>query len=76
MIKTVKIDRIIKQKYKNKIAVETAASVAMKHSNEDEHAAIDFTGKGDIVGVCPDCGGALRHEEGCVKCQACGFSKC
>ena len=30
----------------------------------------------NIVGVCPDCGGALRHEEGCVKCQACGYSKC
>ncbi|OGX51569.1 MAG: ribonucleoside-diphosphate reductase, adenosylcobalamin-dependent [Omnitrophica WOR_2 bacterium RIFCSPLOWO2_12_FULL_46_30] len=30
----------------------------------------------NIIGVCPDCGGALRHEEGCVKCQACGYSKC
>lgn len=30
----------------------------------------------DIVGVCPDCGGAVRHEEGCVKCSACGFTKC
>jgi ribonucleoside-diphosphate reductase alpha chain len=30
----------------------------------------------NIVGVCPDCGGALRHEEGCVKCHACGYSKC
>jgi len=29
-----------------------------------------------IVGMCPDCGSALRHEEGCVKCQSCGFSKC
>ena len=31
---------------------------------------------GNIVGVCPDCGGALRHEEGCVKCSACGYTKC
>lgn len=30
----------------------------------------------NVVGVCPDCGGALRHEEGCIKCYACGFSKC
>lgn len=29
-----------------------------------------------IVGVCPDCGGALMHEEGCVKCPSCGFTKC
>ena len=33
-------------------------------------------GTSNIVGVCPDCGGALRHEEGCVKCYACGFTKC
>jgi ribonucleoside-diphosphate reductase alpha chain len=52
--------------------------VAMKHSREDEHIApaFDLTPHADIVGVCPDCGGALRHEEGCVKCHACGFSKC
>ncbi|MBU0548857.1 MAG: vitamin B12-dependent ribonucleotide reductase [Candidatus Omnitrophica bacterium] len=30
----------------------------------------------NIVGVCLDCGGVLRHEEGCVKCHACGYSKC
>ncbi len=33
-------------------------------------------GVSNIVGVCPDCGGALRHEEGCVKCYACGFTRC
>ena len=32
--------------------------------------------KGNIVGVCPDCGGALRHEEGCQICASCGYSKC
>jgi len=31
---------------------------------------------GSVVGVCPDCGGALRHVEGCQVCGACGFSKC
>ncbi len=31
---------------------------------------------GNVVGVCPDCGSALRHEEGCLKCHSCGFSKC
>ena len=42
-------------------------------------ASVAYTsghGAHNIVGVCPDCGGALRHEEGCVKCFACGFSKC
>ena len=51
-------------------------SLAMKHSREDEPISVDLGDRGDIVGVCPDCGGALRHEEGCVKCYACGFSKC
>lgn len=31
---------------------------------------------GNVVGVCPDCGGALRHEEGCMVCHSCGYSKC
>ncbi|MDD4899319.1 MAG: TSCPD domain-containing protein, partial [Candidatus Omnitrophica bacterium] len=55
-------------------ALETSM-VAMKHSYQDEHLLADLK-HADIVGVCPDCGGALRHEEGCVKCHACGFSKC
>jgi len=25
---------------------------------------------------CPDCGAPLRYEEGCQKCEACGYSKC
>ncbi|MFH1269749.1 MAG: vitamin B12-dependent ribonucleotide reductase [Candidatus Omnitrophota bacterium] len=55
------------------------ANVAMKHSHSDEPVITeisDFDVHGEIVGVCPDCGGALHHEEGCVKCHACGFSKC
>lgn len=31
---------------------------------------------GSVVGVCPECGGALRHAEGCQICGACGYSKC
>lgn len=26
--------------------------------------------------VCPDCGGNLIKEEGCVNCRSCGFSAC
>jgi ribonucleoside-diphosphate reductase alpha chain len=52
-----------------------AASSSMKHSHE-EQVVLDVVHNANIVGVCPDCGGALRHEEGCVKCHACGYSKC
>ncbi len=75
------IARVIEKRLLNneaaKLALESAA-VAMKHSHNDNNdtAAPDFSRHVNIVGVCPDCGGALRHEEGCMKCHACGFSKC
>ncbi len=75
------IARVIERRLVNVQAAKQSlevSSLAMKHSSEDEHIAVDYSGSGggDIVGVCPDCGGALRHEEGCMKCHACGFSKC
>lgn len=27
-------------------------------------------------GTCPECGGTLVHEGGCVHCQSCSYSKC
>ncbi|MEW6027584.1 MAG: vitamin B12-dependent ribonucleotide reductase, partial [Planctomycetota bacterium] len=27
-------------------------------------------------GACPDCGGSLSYEEGCVVCHACAYSEC
>jgi ribonucleoside-diphosphate reductase alpha chain len=38
--------------------------------------ASDVTEGGPMTGVCPECGGVLAHEEGCMVCKACGFSKC
>lgn len=29
-----------------------------------------------FMGGCPECGGVLSHEEGCLICHLCGFSKC
>jgi ribonucleoside-diphosphate reductase alpha chain len=31
---------------------------------------------GNVVGICPECTSMLFHEEGCMKCHDCGFSKC
>jgi len=27
-------------------------------------------------GICPVCKGKLRHVEGCVECELCGWSEC
>ncbi|NQT06101.1 MAG: adenosylcobalamin-dependent ribonucleoside-diphosphate reductase, partial [Candidatus Omnitrophica bacterium] len=56
----------------------------VKVSKEDPSSQTSFDnymGKGgvklgNVIGVCPDCGGALRHVEGCTVCRACGYSKC
>jgi ribonucleoside-diphosphate reductase alpha chain len=29
-----------------------------------------------VLGVCPECGGVMNHQEGCLVCQSCAFSKC
>jgi len=73
------IARVVERRLVNAPAKLTAEvqAIPMKHSSDDAHLAVeDMDDQGDIVGMCPDCGGALRHEEGCQKCHACGFSKC
>lgn len=29
-----------------------------------------------MAATCPDCGSAIEHLEGCLKCPSCGWSKC
>jgi ribonucleoside-diphosphate reductase alpha chain len=29
-----------------------------------------------VKGACPDCGGIVEHEGGCVVCRLCGYSEC
>ncbi|MCM8819544.1 MAG: vitamin B12-dependent ribonucleotide reductase [Candidatus Omnitrophica bacterium] len=43
--------------------------------NEEKVLIKKNTGFNNIVGVCPECGFALRHQEGCLVCDACGYSK-
>lgn len=63
--------RAVDQKEKIKVdvftKVEEAKAVLVKIGGNDFSS---------IVGVCPDCGLALRHQEGCVICNSCGYSKC
>ena len=43
-------------------------------TEEQQPNVKDFTLKN--IKTCPDCGGPVRHEAGCVTCTGCGFSKC
>jgi ribonucleoside-diphosphate reductase alpha chain len=74
------IARVVERRLVNTQAPAMSAAesltIPMKHSHDDQIQASDLNEQVNIVGVCPDCGGALRHEEGCVKCHACGYSKC
>lgn len=52
-------------------------SIGESLSGQDSSTATKTKDKvGSVVGVCPECGGALRHAEGCQVCGACGYSKC
>jgi ribonucleoside-diphosphate reductase alpha chain len=36
----------------------------------------NFVEDNALMGACPECGGVMYHEEGCLVCYSCGFSKC
>ena len=65
-------ERVVDQKEMVKVGVDLekkgTAAVAKKKQMEGS--------LNNIVGVCPDCGSALRHQEGCLICDACGYSRC
>ncbi|MFA5039097.1 MAG: vitamin B12-dependent ribonucleotide reductase [Candidatus Omnitrophota bacterium] len=68
--------RLVNDKIEAKapVAEEVKEEVFSQVSRSEEQLEEHITG--NIVGVCPDCGGVVRHEEGCVKCSACGYTKC
>jgi len=70
------IARVVEKRLGNIASVSTKLKVTVGAMNEESHSTSELTEEASIVGVCPDCGGALRHEEGCIKCQSCGYSKC
>ncbi|MDD5772598.1 MAG: vitamin B12-dependent ribonucleotide reductase [bacterium] len=75
------ITRVIEKRLMNGVALNAAVmpdetELTMKHAYNDEGNTHKKNSSMTIVGMCPDCGEVLRHEEGCVKCQSCGYSKC
>ncbi len=63
----------------DRIIVESKSKAAIPAQAEAVSADVPKAAKAkteNIVGVCPDCGGALWHVEGCMVCKSCGYSKC
>ena len=50
-------------------------TITMAEASEEKSSDVaDFTLKS--VTNCPDCGGPVQFESGCITCQGCGYSKC
>ena len=72
------IARVVESRLSKRKKIEQPEPEAQELSDQipiesDSDSAVKIT---TIVGVCPDCGSALRHEEGCVVCAACGYTRC
>jgi ribonucleoside-diphosphate reductase alpha chain len=52
----------------------TITMATTEEETEHQQNVTDFTFKN--ITTCPDCGGSVMHESGCVTCPGCGFSKC
>ena len=68
------VSRVLEKRLNEKAPVVQSAPVAVEVSagNSPDRKST----KANMVGVCPDCGSPLHHEEGCLKCHGCGFSRC
>ncbi len=53
----------------------TSCADAIAKALEQELGVV-VDSRGALEGACPDCGGKLEFQEGCLVCVACGFSKC
>ncbi|HOM79135.1 MAG TPA: vitamin B12-dependent ribonucleotide reductase [Candidatus Cloacimonas acidaminovorans] len=48
-----------------------AGELSLENENPGSHQSV-----GNGFALCPDCGNTIEHTEGCLKCPACGWSKC
>jgi ribonucleoside-diphosphate reductase alpha chain len=79
----VKVDAIIKQLIGIRCPSPAWQNGKMVLSCPDAIAQVlknlspsDFVESKSMMGVCPECGNVISHEEGCLVCHTCGFSKC
>jgi ribonucleoside-diphosphate reductase alpha chain len=68
--------RMLDHKAKNINFAHAQAETVTQAAESAAPAKAKSDRAGNIVGICPDCGGALWHVEGCMVCKSCGYSKC
>ncbi len=73
------IGRAIEQFYQQQVTVPNVVNKpqAAAPAATDPGAAGEASPAPDAPGIpCPECGGRLNHDGGCVMCPNCGFSRC
>ena len=78
-----KVNQFIKDKGTASVAPPTAEALIRKPMRPlpppqpvMAQAYAPLSGSAGDIHACPECGGAVEHEGGCVICRHCGFSKC
>lgn len=66
------IARVIEQEYEKQVKLGNWLPTGNKGKQSAENQE-EIPGD---TAVCPECGGKLEHESGCVICRMCGYSKC
>lgn len=79
----IKVESVIKQlagircpspAWQNGHQVLSCPDAISKVINGYTHSGVITSGI--LMGACPDCGGALEPDNGCLVCRFCGFSRC
>ena len=66
-----KVSKIIEDAPKEQIAEDIKQEKAASPAKP-----VDIPATAGEIHSCPECGGIVEHEGGCVICRNCGFSKC
>lgn len=64
------------QKFMEINELNDIAKINIQTGPEKGGESIEKPKSNTAIKTCPECGSTVYHEEGCLKCQACGWSKC
>ncbi len=72
-----KVSKIIEDESRSGISNSIVKEREMiKNMKAPVPGSVEIPATSGEIHVCPECGGPVEHEGGCVICRNCGFSKC